>query len=129
MRSQLALRRRGTIGAAAFGLVFCGAAAAQHKDKWKMSIQTGAAPQRTMEMCVERDKPPFQMGEHGRCKSTEQARGADGARVWKLECEGGVTGTGRMRFSGNDAFEGESTMNVPGQTITTKMSGQRLGPC
>jgi GNAT superfamily N-acetyltransferase len=114
---------------AVISIACCGTAAGQAKDKWMTTIQTGASPPRSSEACVARDQPPFQMGSQSKCTSTEQPKAPDGARVWKLECEGGVTVIGRIRYSGHDAFEGESQMSMQGQTITTKMSGKRIGSC
>jgi hypothetical protein len=114
---------------AVIAIACCGTAAGQEKEKWTMTIQTGASPPRSSEACVARDQPPFQIGPQSKCTSTEQPKAPDGARVWKLDCEGGVTVIGRIRYSGHDAFEGESQMSMQGQTIITKMSGKRIGSC
>ena len=117
-------------------ILFGGSAHAQTKDLWEIRMETsapglpaGSSPAKTARSCVARGENPFRMGQQSQgCAVNEQEKTSDGWR-WKLTCEGGVSGTGRIKFLGTDAYEGESQMNVPGQTITSKFSGKRVGPC
>ena len=64
------------------------------------------------------------------CKITELK--SSGSKVsWKLECQGEMAGKGEgeITYRGDSAYEGKSTMQTQGMTMTSRYQGKRIGEC
>jgi hypothetical protein len=64
------------------------------------------------------------------CKITD-LKSSGNKTSWKLECKGEMAGRGEgeMIYLGDSAYEGRSTMQTQGMTMTSKYKGKRLGDC
>ena len=66
-------------------------------------------------------------GPAGQCKILEQTQ-SGATMTWKMQCEGGMTATGRMTHR-RDAYEGVITMAGSGMNMTQHIAGKRVGDC
>jgi len=64
------------------------------------------------------------------CKITD-LKSSGGKVSWKLECKGEMAGKGEgeIVYHGDSAYEGKTSMQVEGMTMTTRYRGKRLGEC
>jgi len=94
----------------------------------------GMAPQTTTQCLTEQDPVPAGSANAQGCKMTDMK--VNGNTVtYTMECEQQgmkITTTGKMTYMG-DAFEGTSKTEMGpaagGMTVTTKISGKRIGKC
>lgn len=127
----------------ALALAFCSAqpVAAQPKepgDLWEVRTEMSMPgmpagmqmPQRPPQrVCQARssDQPP--VGDNdGKCELYDLKRTAN-SFAWKMRCEGGTSGAGEMVYEGRDRYKGTIDMSTGGQSMTLKLSGNRVGDC
>jgi hypothetical protein len=113
---------------------------AQPGEEWEISVEItmpgmppGTVPPTTSRSCAPKrtDAMPFNpsmMQKANGCLVSEPVK-AGSTWSWKLSCEGGVSGTGKITLEGKDAFSGESTMVIQDQNMTSKMKGKKVGLC
>ncbi len=128
------------IRAVACAVLFAFPVLASPGEEWEISIEVsmpgmppGAMPPSKTRACgPKRDDSamPFNpsMSQDSGCRVSDTKKTGQ-TWTWKLDCESGVTGGGSITLQGKEAFTGESTMQVQGQNITSKMSGKLIGPC
>ena len=91
-------------------------------------------PAQTFTNCVTKEQadkpePPKGRREGSDCQVYDYK--IDGNTVsWKMKCEKqNVTGDGKMTFTG-DSYEGVTHVNMGAdKTVTTKLTGKRIGDC
>ncbi len=115
-------------------------AAALPGEEWEISVEItmpgmapGTVPPTTSRSCAPKrtDATPFSpslIQKSNGCQVSEPVK-AGATWSWKLTCEGGVSGAGKVTFDGRDTFSGESTMVIEGQSLTSKINGKKIGLC
>ena len=89
------------------------------------------SPPQTVRHCYTaqevRDEP---VPKDDNCRLTD-LKSSGGKVTWKLECKGEMTGKGEgeIVYRGDSAYEGKTSMQVEGMTMTTSYRGKRLGEC
>lgn len=112
---------------------------AEPGDQWEVTTEMQmpgmgmSMPARTQKVCSPRNASEpagVPEPEDSECESYDVERSGTTTR-WKMRCTGKqpVTGTGEITYQGRDAYTGQMTMNMDGQSMTTKMSGKRVGEC
>ena len=106
-------------------------------DQWEVTSQVSmeglpmALPANTSKICAPREwkEPPVAANEHQKCTNSDFKR--EGAKVtWKTVCTGemAMTGEGEITRQG-DSYTGSIKFTSADGTMTTKLSGKKLGAC
>ena len=104
-------------------------------DSWEVTSQMSmegmpmSLPARTSKVCSPKEwkEAPVAGDESHKCKNSDFK--TEGAKVtWKTVCEGNMTGLGEITRTG-DAYTGSIKFTTPQGSMTTKLSGKRLGDC
>lgn len=118
--------------------VYAETSAKEPGDLWELKTQmsmsgphTMSMPEQTQQSCRPRNQewnePPASKG-NDQCKMTGWSRSGNTAS-WKVECAGGISGTGEMTFEGNESYSGTMTMQAPQGSMVMNMKGRRIGDC
>ena len=103
-------------------------------DSWEVTSQMSmegmpmSLPSQTMKICAAKEwkEPPVAADERHKCRNSDFKR--EGAKVtWKTVCPD-MTGDGEITRSG-DTYAGSIKFTSPQGSMTTKLSGKRLGDC
>lgn len=89
-----------------------------------------AMPARKLKLCAAKEwtRPP--PGGDDNCTTSDFQRA--GSKVsWTVQCTGEMemTGVGEMTFEGSDAYSGTIKFEAEGMSMTTKLSGKKIGTC
>ncbi len=89
-----------------------------------------AMPARKLKLCAAREwtRPP--PGGDDNCTNSNFQRA--GSKVtWTVQCTGEreMTGVGEMTFEGSDAYSGTIKFEAEGMSMTTKLTGKKIGTC
>jgi hypothetical protein len=105
-------------------------------DSWEVTSQMAmdgmpmSLPAHTMKVCTAKEwkEPPVVADERRKCRNTDFKK--DGAKItWKTVCESpDMTGEGEITRSG-DTYTGSLKFTSAQGSMTTKLSGKRLGDC
>jgi hypothetical protein len=111
-------------------------AAKEVGDSWEVTSQMSMEgmpmnmPAQTMKVCTAKEwkEPPVAADERRKCKNTDFKK--DGAKItWKTFCESpDMTGDGEITRTG-DTYAGTLKFTSGQGSMTTKLSGKRLGDC
>lgn len=115
-------------------LLFAHAAGAQTEpgEEWQTSTQMQmpgfAMPAQSSTVCVPKGSTEPPPGPDQNCQTYDIERLGTTTK-WKMRCTGeqAMTGTGEMTWQGRDSYSGKMTMNMDGETVTTKLTGKRTG--
>jgi hypothetical protein len=95
-----------------------------------MEMAGMSMPPRTQQVCqpLKSDQPAVPKPDDGNCEMYDVQRTSNGMS-WQMRCTGKdpATGTGEISYQGRDSYQGKMTMNMDGQTMTTRLAGKRLG--
>src|SRR5262245_61446447 len=109
-------------------------AAKEMGDSWEVTSQMSmegmpmALPAQTMKICAAKEwkEPPVAADERHKCRNTDFKK--DGAKItWKTVCPD-MTGDGEITRTG-DTYAGSIKFTAAQGSMTTKLSGKRLGDC
>ncbi len=89
-----------------------------------------AMPARKLKLCAAKEwtRPP--PGGDDNCTNSDFQRA--GSKVtWTIQCTGEreMTGVGEMTFEGSDAYSGTVKFTAEGMSMTTKLTGKKIGTC
>ena len=88
-------------------------------------------PAQTQRQCLKKDMPVPQT-QQDMPKGCNIKTDIKGSQVsWTIQCktkEGEMTGNGMVTYTG-EQLSGHAVMNMQGMSITTTMSGRRVGDC
>jgi hypothetical protein len=89
-----------------------------------------AMPARKLKICAAKEwtRPP--PGGDDNCTNSNFQR-TDSKVTWTVQCTGEMemTGVGEMTFEGSDAYSGTIKFEAEGMSMTTKLSGKKIGTC
>lgn len=103
---------------------------------WETSSQMSmegmpmALPVQKMKVCARKDQPPVGNDEQHKCTNTDFK--IDGKKVsWKTVCTGShaMTGEGEITYSDADNYTGTIKFASSEGSMTTKLTGKRVGEC
>ncbi len=109
-----------------------------HGGMWEVRLEPQMSgvpmqmPAQTKQQCLKDDASVAKMqGEIP--KDCDVKSNFKGKKIsWTFSCKsadgGEVKGGGNVQFTG-DQFSGEASMHIQGMSITTKMTGRRIGKC
>lgn len=88
-------------------------------------------PPNTMQVCAAKDSnqpPPPPPGQT--CTMTNVQRSGN-KLTWDTQCKGemNMTGRGEITYDSPDSYKGEIKFSADGMTMTTKLTGKKLGTC
>lgn len=108
-------------------------------DLWEIVSQMSvegmpfAMPAQHMKVCAAKDwsQPPGGDNPERGCTSSDMMHDPDDANVvtWKSACADGMTGTGRIVRTSDDAYEGEIRYASEDGDVVIKLQGHRTGDC
>ncbi len=95
-----------------------------------MEMAGMSMPPRTQQVCqpLAGDQPAVPQPDNDSCEMFDVRRSGS-TMSWQMRCTGkdAITGSGEISYQGRDSYQGRMTMNMDGQTMTTRLSGKRLG--
>ncbi len=123
-------------------LLFTQAAVAQQTepgDLWEVTTEMKmpgmgmSMPARTQKVCSPKNSSEpvgVPKPDDGNCEMYD-VKSTGSTMAWKMRCTGkdAMTGSGEMTYKGRESYTGRMIMDMDGESMTTTMSGKRLGDC